>query len=1593
MAASSEEPVSDTFHKDVSIKFDMDTDAASISPSGRDVVLAGRKGLLIIDIDLPYSPPRFIQYESTWIVADTQWSPFACMPGRIAVTANQKAILFNLDMATPRGKPPIEFTLQAHDRAVTDINFSAHNPNLIATCAVDGFAYTWDIRQRVTSYTNAFGWRGELARPLSVVADFEAGGTQVKWNRRKEHILATSHDKYLRVWDTRMGSMPLTTVEAHETKIYGIDWHRSDPHNILTCSLDATIKQWTNVGMDGAMDVRKPDEASRVINNQHPVLRARHTPFRNGLLAMPQRGSSGLKLYTQTGDTNPVHTFQAHEEGARVQEFLWRSRGSFDDGIDQREFQLITLGSDKSLHLYTVTPHLLEKSVGFRKGEKITEPPTTTRKGAKYMSYRDTSAHVLAQQSEAQNPTSSQTGYLTSLFQSRVPRPGSVVHVSQRQLRETMTPGSVRHQALHRTEDTMTWMRGVQVGAKNASNVDSIIPTAKRNPVMVPEDLAAEVTQVGNIYPKAFQQVEVQDRYVVLWFRGPWGDVDTSADRKGERKLEYLRLTVRFPRDYPHVTLEEGEEGSIRVTHPVEIEFHKTMAKIDDETLGDIRRNMELIAHHRAAAGREALEALIRYGLGERSIEDSLTLPEYDTQQDLELRVGPALLAEESSSSDDEDELGIDQAEVLKSSLTSANIPLPIQTSSRFAVTGQLSLVRPPSKDLTRPAFSSAVRLSKLPAQALSRNEIFESFGRLNIPHGYDSESPTSSTASWEWASSPSSSSHSDQDIGVPPSRFQPPMAWQTPAFRFTSKTSHPSSLGATRISKEKSVVTILASCAEELIPSKRSLAEEYWIFGDGPQVCTHNASVARRSGYEDLADIWELCALILNNQVPLDVLPQPYRREQVLVLARRALVRIKRKDSGLDLQFDEADSVTNPKLKGRIKWGRHSIVSWLIPALFDHFERLADIQMLAMLACIFSEPAAREGVTSAMAKTTQSRLPMSMEAPAFSLDYFPSADAAWSLFKPTLSVPSTPAHSRFATPVNEFGWHRLTKGLDTYGSHGSSNGPWGSDTVPSDPVTPYSTGNTPPTLSRAPTGRSTASATPFSTSPEQSSHVLKKASTANFASAFATLSRPFANAISSSPPVKGRSEADLSTSAPTSGVTWGTTTFYNSGDAERDVERDVTTPRAKNVKRASFGQADQLNVIDYYPDSDSDYDESLPAVDTVSEYATTATPGETEESNIRVTLKNQDQFDDEACVSVPLLDMSKEWLYRAWRDQYAEMLGSWGLIRQRAEILKFNGLTSYFPLAGSAATSKAGSLHLGLRQDGAETPQPLSRASSNLVPPSLTPQYKRSPLASPRDFSFNPEAAEFQPGSASFEGELLAPPPDIFISSEQYLRLSIPTPQAEGPTTHEGGAFDTPLGSRSPRPGRAAPALSRGISRASFASKKVEKKESEPIYSCVICWIRVSGRFFLCPSCGHVAHFGCMESSADDEGVFVSYGFEEGECVVGCGCGCGFDGEEEFEDFRGARRTPRERKGSVVDYFHRWEDAGTGAWVQGLSAHNEGFEPSEPDPPVYGEDDRRGSGATGRAGDMAASYSPKDEKKSRMKQVRRGIRRTQTTR
>ncbi|WOO79450.1 putative RWD, RING finger and WD repeat-containing protein [Vanrija pseudolonga] len=373
----------DPFQEGATITVNQPVGSLSISPSSRDVCLASRKGLYILDLNNVDSAPRFVPQGGTWQIADCQWSPHAVTDNLILSTSSQKLLIWDLAAQTALMR-----SIDAHSRAITDINWHALNPNLMATVAMDAGIRGWDLRMDGNT-------------PFMRLSAWGAAGTQVKWNRQHEHILATAHGKDVIVWDDRKGSVPVVVIKAHDAKIYGIDWDRRERHKIVTCSLDRTIKYWNvpelSPGNEQLSDndfVPLPSpigsmyEPRQTIQTNYPVWRARHLPFGYGVLALPQRGETALEMFgydcpeTPGVSNAPVERFEGHADV--VKEFVWRKRGGDDLEHEDREFQLVTWSKDRTLRIWPVSREVSAK-VGYQAGAPITV--LSTRRGARDVTY------------------------------------------------------------------------------------------------------------------------------------------------------------------------------------------------------------------------------------------------------------------------------------------------------------------------------------------------------------------------------------------------------------------------------------------------------------------------------------------------------------------------------------------------------------------------------------------------------------------------------------------------------------------------------------------------------------------------------------------------------------------------------------------------------------------------------------------------------------------------------------------------------------------------------------------------------------------------------------------------------------------------------------------------------------------------------------------------------------------------------------------------------------------------------------------------------------------------------------------------------
>ncbi|PWN97571.1 hypothetical protein FA09DRAFT_330257 [Tilletiopsis washingtonensis] len=422
----------------------LDSDACPAA--NRDVVLAARKGLFIVDLENPYDTPRFLAHSSRWEVADCQWNPHPARAHWVASTSNQKLLVWNLDRPESQLHPPaaaqpvhlpsaaslrgmsgataasmpslpsyrqpataaaaprisrssaVEHVLHAHGRGITDINWSPFHPDVLASCGIDSWTWAWDMR--------------DPGRPKQGYSAWNAAATQVKWNRASPHRLATSCDNKVLIWDDRKGALPLATIEAHESKIYGIDWSRDTSlglDRLITCSLDGSVKYWDLASPAAQRAVGHRElvtEPEAVIETPTPVWRARHLPFGSGIMTLPQRGDTSLSMWSKERPDAPVERFVGHRD--IVKEYLFRTRGGNNRDNDDREWQLLTWSKDQTLRLWPVSEEAT-RAVGHKPGGRINV--LHTRANARDISFRnppsDAQAHTRMESADQTPATAS----------------------------------------------------------------------------------------------------------------------------------------------------------------------------------------------------------------------------------------------------------------------------------------------------------------------------------------------------------------------------------------------------------------------------------------------------------------------------------------------------------------------------------------------------------------------------------------------------------------------------------------------------------------------------------------------------------------------------------------------------------------------------------------------------------------------------------------------------------------------------------------------------------------------------------------------------------------------------------------------------------------------------------------------------------------------------------------------------------------------------------------------------------------------------------------------------------------------------------
>ncbi|KAM7405598.1 hypothetical protein PAMP_000034 [Pampus punctatissimus] len=298
----------------------------SVDCLGSHAVLSGRRFLYMVNLEAPSELPRKIGRQSKWDVGTVQWNPHKSESHVFAASSNQRVDLYSWRDSCGEAHS----SLQGHTRVISDLDWSWFEPEFLVTSSVDTYIYIWDTRD---------------TRKPTVVLSAVAGASQVKWNRKNQHLLASSHDGDVRIWDRRKPNTATEYVAAHLSKIHGLDWHPDNEFILATSSQDNSVRFW---------DYRQPRKYLNILSCQVPVWKARYTPFSNGLVTVmvPQlRRENSLLLWSTLDLNSPVHAFVGHDDV--VLEFQWRPQKE-----GSKDYQLVTWSRDQTLRIWRVDPQL-----------------------------------------------------------------------------------------------------------------------------------------------------------------------------------------------------------------------------------------------------------------------------------------------------------------------------------------------------------------------------------------------------------------------------------------------------------------------------------------------------------------------------------------------------------------------------------------------------------------------------------------------------------------------------------------------------------------------------------------------------------------------------------------------------------------------------------------------------------------------------------------------------------------------------------------------------------------------------------------------------------------------------------------------------------------------------------------------------------------------------------------------------------------------------------------------------------------------------------------------------------------------------------
>ncbi|KAG8691847.1 hypothetical protein FRC11_007813 [Ceratobasidium sp. 423] len=863
----------------------------------------------------------------------------------------------------------------------------------------------------------------QVESPRTPINSNGASATQVKWNRQDPHLLASAHDTSLLIWDDRHGSVPLATIHAHDSRIYGIDWSRKERGSIISCSLDRKIKMWNanwNPEESSCNGVTKLTPQNE-IDTSYPVWRARNLPFGDGVLALPQRGAFALEMFawdvapdnsTTAYGARLATSFEGHKDV--VKEYVWRAAGGLDPSYDDREFQLVTWSKDNTLRLWPVDQQLMQacpytpypillsllsmlQECGHIPGSSI--KVLMPRRGAVNQTYRVVPASV---------PPTPATPSLTAPFTHRNAlssvKTTQLGHLPHRRGPKKKIPGFMTRGARANGMNPIDWMSSVKVEREIDSGQNSMLGSRatsiertsqaaglvrRRSDRSLSrsmdfevegegdaEDLADEIASVNKALGNKIKFVKTdisKKRTCTVTLNGPWGETQSV----------FIRITFQFPPEYPR-------SHSRSAAPTIDFEKNPDIALKDRAYILRILRRIRLHT-------RPCLEACLRFLLG---------LP------DIHGRTFGARGVDTDSDSEGEQRQSRSGA-VTHLSNHADNVPMPRRCQGVFGPNGELVCFFPTAPVVIRDGRTPSPSTTSRTGTGTGTGSV----GRIRpfapsaiVSHALRGlsqlavDKPTNST------------SHPRARDAANALRFSDHLFARTSV----SRPRHSDSVNSWNSSNKPAQVTpthtfVVIKNLAPLIPSDRALAEKYIVLAKNPAaMCRVNAAVAQEHSRYDHERIWKMLATVLQQVVPL------YHGLQGD--AKNAAARM----------FDEKKQVSIEDAHKSVQWGYNPLARQIVKQIYTDVAEQKDTQLLAMISIVLLSADIAAGPRLRPLRRDLNSLGVGSAPVRISIDYFSLRKRA-----PRLTPTDSPTWSKSVSVAN------VSPASQSLSSSGNSKHSW----------------------------------------------------------------------------------------------------------------------------------------------------------------------------------------------------------------------------------------------------------------------------------------------------------------------------------------------------------------------------------------------------------------------------------------------------------------------------------------------------------------------------------------------------------------------